>query len=133
MTLFYLYLVRYAFVRRAIGARGRRRRKRRWRGARVVDIIIVQDIEFLQAEAERDEYRDEGRHSQDGGEEGRVRVRRPLYNVQHGTTWYWLNIINRAFDREGEVFVARYRFFQHVHFIPIVGVGKERRTLIGPW
>ena len=24
-------------------------------------------------------------------------------------------------------------YFQHVHFIPVVGVGKERRTLIGPW
>ena len=24
-------------------------------------------------------------------------------------------------------------FFQHAHFIPIVGVGKERRILIGPW
>ena len=24
-------------------------------------------------------------------------------------------------------------YFQHAHFIPIVGVGKERRTLIGPW
>ena len=24
-------------------------------------------------------------------------------------------------------------FYQHVPFIPIVGVGKERRTLIGPW
>ena len=23
-------------------------------------------------------------------------------------------------------------FFQNAHFIPIVGVGKERRTLIGP-
>ena len=23
--------------------------------------------------------------------------------------------------------------FQHAHFIPIVGAGKERRTLIGPW
>ena len=23
--------------------------------------------------------------------------------------------------------------FQHAHFIPIVGVGKERRTSIGPW
>ena len=26
-----------------------------------------------------------------------------------------------------------YAFYQHAHFIPIVGVGKERRTLIGPW
>ena len=25
------------------------------------------------------------------------------------------------------------RCYQHVHFIPIVGVGKEKRTLIGPW
>ena len=24
-------------------------------------------------------------------------------------------------------------YFQHAHFIPIVGVGKERRILIGPW
>ena len=24
-------------------------------------------------------------------------------------------------------------FFQHAHFIPIVGVGKKRRILIGPW
>ena len=24
-------------------------------------------------------------------------------------------------------------YFQHAHFVPIVGVGKERRTLIGPW
>ena len=24
-------------------------------------------------------------------------------------------------------------FFQHAHFIPLVGVGKERRILIGPW
>ena len=24
-------------------------------------------------------------------------------------------------------------YFQHAHFIPMVGVGKERRTLIGPW
>ena len=24
-------------------------------------------------------------------------------------------------------------FYQHAHFISIVGVGKERRTLIGPW
>ena len=24
-------------------------------------------------------------------------------------------------------------YCQHAHFIPIVGVGKERRTLIGPW
>ena len=23
--------------------------------------------------------------------------------------------------------------YQHAHFIPIVVVGKERRTLIGPW
>ena len=25
------------------------------------------------------------------------------------------------------------RYFRHAHFIPIVGVGKERRMLIGPW
>ena len=24
-------------------------------------------------------------------------------------------------------------FYQHDHSIPIVGMGKERRTLIGPW
>ena len=24
-------------------------------------------------------------------------------------------------------------FYQHAHFIPTVGVGKERRTLLGPW
>ena len=24
-------------------------------------------------------------------------------------------------------------FYQHAHFIPIVGMGKERRVLIGPW
>ena len=24
-------------------------------------------------------------------------------------------------------------YFQHAHFNPIVGVGKERRILIGPW
>ena len=24
-------------------------------------------------------------------------------------------------------------YLQHAHFIPIVGVGKERRALIGPW
>ena len=24
-------------------------------------------------------------------------------------------------------------YFQHTHFIPLVGVGEERRTLIGPW
>ena len=27
---------------------------------------------------------------------------------------------------------AVLRYFQHAHFIPIVCVGKERRTLIGP-
>ena len=25
------------------------------------------------------------------------------------------------------------RYFQHAHLIPIVGVGKERHTLIGLW
>ena len=25
------------------------------------------------------------------------------------------------------------RYFQNAHFIPMVGVGKERRILIGPW
>ena len=25
------------------------------------------------------------------------------------------------------------RYFQHGHFIPIVGMGKERRILIGQW
>ena len=29
-------------------------------------------------------------------------------------------------------FVASRRYFQHAHFVPIVGVGKERRILIGP-
>ena len=29
--------------------------------------------------------------------------------------------------------VVLVRYFQHAHFIPIVGVGKERRILIGPW
>ena len=29
--------------------------------------------------------------------------------------------------------VANPASFQHAHFIPIVGVGKERRILIGPW
>ena len=29
--------------------------------------------------------------------------------------------------------VTIHTYFQHAHFIPIVGVGKERRTLIGPW
>ena len=24
-------------------------------------------------------------------------------------------------------------YFQHAYFIPIVGVGKERRILTGPW
>ena len=27
----------------------------------------------------------------------------------------------------------RTAFYQHAHFIPIVSVGKERRTLVGPW
>ena len=26
-----------------------------------------------------------------------------------------------------------FRFYQHAHFIPIVGVGKDKRTLVGPW
>ena len=25
------------------------------------------------------------------------------------------------------------RYFQHAHLIPTVGVGKERRILVGPW
>ena len=28
---------------------------------------------------------------------------------------------------------AQVCFYQHAHFIPIVGVGKDRRTLIGSW
>ena len=26
-----------------------------------------------------------------------------------------------------------YAFYQHAHTIPLVGVVKEKRTLIGPW
>ena len=29
--------------------------------------------------------------------------------------------------------ISLYAFYQRTHFIPMVGVGKERRTLIGPW
>ena len=34
-----------------------------------------------------------------------------------------------------EFFIAidYVRYFYHAHFIPIVGVGKERRILIGQW
>ena len=42
-------------------------------------------------------------------------------------SFYWLSEV---------VFLGRFsepRNFQHAHFIPIVGVGKWRRTLIGPW
>ena len=28
---------------------------------------------------------------------------------------------------------VQYSFYQHAHFIQLVRVGKERRTLIGPW
>ena len=31
------------------------------------------------------------------------------------------------------LFFLREAVYQHAHFIPIVGVGKERRTFIGPW
>ena len=30
-------------------------------------------------------------------------------------------------------FARHVRYFQHAHFMPIVSVGKKRRTLIGPW
>ena len=33
----------------------------------------------------------------------------------------------------GKVTFPRKYYFQHGHFIPIVGVDNERRTLIGPW
>ena len=44
--------------------------------------------------------------------------------------FYW----KEPFDVEaGTVAVNPLYFFQHAHFILIVGVRKERRILIGPW
>ena len=41
---------------------------------------------------------------------------------------------SRLFEHptHGEKLQNIFMYFQHAHFIPIVGVGKERRTLIGP-
>ena len=34
----------------------------------------------------------------------------------------------------GHAIAYRWRsYFQNAHFIPIVGVEKERRTFVGPW
>ena len=42
-------------------------------------------------------------------------------------------VFRRTLGRERHRYSIIRRYFQHAHFIPLVGVGKEWRTLFGPW
>ena len=76
----------------------------------------------------------------DAGRDGQIRLARTDSLARLGTGKNPSSQLSSADHEEDwqpylmvDPYSALHSFCQHAHFIPIVGVGKERRTLIGSW